>query len=266
VRTILGVGGGYGDAAESLAEMLDEREHLLEIALWMFGSETTADQIVQETYRRWYALDQTERDDIPVPRAWLARVAGGICLELLADPDGSRSGQHPSITPRPEPRGEAHTSRSDPVRRLAPLPDQRPSPPPRRPVDLAIRDRHDRATCRFATACLAGDIAALRDILATDAVVISDGGGKVRAASRPLQGADEAARFVSALLSRPAGTVLTAESVNGRTGLVLRRGGEAVAVVSLSVAGTRITAVWIVLNPDKLTRWHQQPPPERRDR
>jgi RNA polymerase sigma-70 factor, ECF subfamily len=159
-------GPATGDAAESLAEMLDEREHLLETALWMFSSEA----------------------------------------------------------------------------------------------------RHERVRCHFARACMAGDVAALRATLAADAVAVSDGGGKVRAASRPLHGADEVARFVSALLSRTAGTVLTAESVNGRTGLVLRRGGEAVAVVSLSVAGTRITAVWIVLNPDKLTRWHQQLPPERRDR
>ncbi|MGW0202867.1 RNA polymerase subunit sigma-24, partial [Nonomuraea sp. NPDC003201] len=73
-------------SAGTLAEMLDERQHLLEIALWMFGSESTADRIVQETYRRWYALDDEERAGIAVPRAWLTRVAGGICLELLAAP------------------------------------------------------------------------------------------------------------------------------------------------------------------------------------
>ncbi|MFD0886182.1 hypothetical protein ACFQ08_16680, partial [Streptosporangium algeriense] len=73
-------------SAGTLAEMLNERRHLIEIALWMFGSEPMADRIVQETYRRWYALDDEERAVITVPRAWLTKVAGGICLELLATP------------------------------------------------------------------------------------------------------------------------------------------------------------------------------------
>ncbi|HEY0619575.1 MAG TPA: RNA polymerase subunit sigma-24, partial [Kribbella sp.] len=63
-----------GDAAGSLAEMLDERQHLLEIALWIFGSAGTADGIVQETYRRWYGLDDDERAAIAMPRAWLTKV------------------------------------------------------------------------------------------------------------------------------------------------------------------------------------------------
>jgi DNA-directed RNA polymerase specialized sigma24 family protein len=87
-----------GDAAGSLAEMLDERQHLLEIALWIFGSATTADRIVQETYRRWYALDDDERAAIAVPRAWLSRVAGGICLELLAS---AATAQAPAGAPEP---------------------------------------------------------------------------------------------------------------------------------------------------------------------
>lgn len=86
---------------------------------------------------------------------------------------------------------------------------------------------------------------------------MSDGGGKLRAAVRPTCGADAVARFVTALLTGQPGTEVAVASVNGRTGLALRRAGQAVAVVSLSVAGTRVTAVWIVLNPDKLQRWHR---------
>jgi hypothetical protein len=98
----------------------------------------------------------------------------------------------------------------------------------------------------------------VRETLADDAIVVTDGGGKVRAASQPIQGADDVARFVSTLLTRWPGTVLTTESVNGRTGLVLRRTGHAVAVVGFSISDPHITAVWIVLNPDKLTRWHSE--------
>jgi RNA polymerase sigma-70 factor (ECF subfamily) len=111
---------------------------------------------------------------------------------------------------------------------------------------------------RFARACTTGDVAAVRETLADDAIVVTDGGGKVRAASQPIQGADDVARFVSTLLTRWPGTVLSTESVNGRTGLVLRRTGHAVAVVGFSIADPHITAVWIVLNPDKLTRWHSE--------
>jgi len=74
------------EAVESLAELLDEREHLLEIARWRFGSPATADRVVQETYRRWYALDPLERAQIAEPRAWLAQVAGTISLDGL-EPD-----------------------------------------------------------------------------------------------------------------------------------------------------------------------------------
>jgi RNA polymerase sigma-70 factor (ECF subfamily) len=120
-----------------------------------------------------------------------------------------------------------------------------------------LPDRHGRIVRRFATAGAAGDVEALRELLAADAVVVCDGGGRVPAAQRPLHGAEVVAPFVAALLARQCGAVLTAEAVNGRTGLVVRRAGRAVGVVSLSVVGSEITAAWIVLNPDKLRAWHR---------
>ncbi|MEV1249717.1 hypothetical protein ACIBO2_35985 [Nonomuraea sp. NPDC050022] len=243
-------------SAGTLAEMLDERRHLLEIALWMFGSEMTADRIVQDTYRRWYALDDEERAAIAVPRAWLTRVAGGLCLELL----GTAAPSHaPGGTPRP---GAFTTAR--PVHRPVPAaglarwpePGTGPVLQPPRP-DRAMLARHDRVARRFAAACDTGDPAALRAVLAADAMVVSDGGGKLRAAVRPTYGADAVARFVTILLTGQPGTEVAVESVNGRTGLVLRQAGRAVAVANVSVAGAEVTAVWIVLNPDKLQRWHR---------
>ncbi|HET6298584.1 MAG TPA: hypothetical protein VFG33_34745 [Kribbella sp.] len=70
-------------------------------------------------------------------------------------------------------------------------------------------------------------------------------------------GAGEVARLVADLLSGQPSTEVTLEQVNGRTGLVLRRAGRVIAVVSLSVGGSEVTAVWIVLNPDKLTSWNR---------
>ncbi|WP_157250732.1 sigma factor [Nonomuraea typhae] len=232
--------------AESLAEMLDERRHLLEIAAWMFGSESTAEHVVQETYRRWYALGDDERAGIAVPRAWLTRTAGGICLDLLATPRWVPRG--PALAPEPV---------ADPARHR-PGSGALPTPAPSLSLSLALSfARHDRVARRFAAACRDGDTTALRAVLAEDAIVVSDGGGKVRAAVRPTHGADAVARFVTTLLIGQEGTEVTAGSVNGRTGLVLRRAGQAVAVVSVSVAGAEVTAVWIILNPDKLQHWHR---------
>lgn len=228
----------------TIAEMLDERHHLLEIALWMFGSAATADEIVHETYRRWYALDDAERAGIAVPRAWLTRVAGDICRELRASAGPLRA---PVGTPEPGRAAGVPVPRSEPVPGSA-----------QRHSDQTRFDRHDQVARRFAAACDTGDAAALKAVLAAGATVVSDGGGKLRAAVRPAYGADVVARFVAALLTGQPGTVLTVESVNGRSGLVWRRAGQAVAVASLSVAEAEVTAVWIVLNPDKLQRWHRR--------
>lgn len=108
---------------------------------------------------------------------------------------------------------------------------------------------------RFAQACAAGSVVALRGLLAPEAVVVSDGGGKVTAALAPIRGADAVAHNVTELLGRQPGTALTVEAVNGQAGVVLRRAGTVIAVVSLSVAGAKVAAIWIVLNPDKLRHW-----------
>ncbi|TDC88200.1 RNA polymerase subunit sigma [Nonomuraea deserti] len=276
--------------AGSLAEMLDERRHLLEITLWMFGSAGTAEWIVEETYRRWYALDDGERATVAAPRAWLTRVAGGICLDLLAatppdshpvtsltaTPPAPHTSPAPTATP-PGPR-PATPSTAMPSARISASPaSEQPVSLPDLVAGLARLhpgrtrfDRHDRVARRFVAACVSGDVAALRAVLAPDVMAVSDGGGKVRAALRPAHGADTVARLVTELLTGRSGTdsALTgrsgtdpaAESVNGRTGLVLRQAGQAVAVISVSVAGNEVTAVWIVLNPDKLRSWHRPRP------
>jgi RNA polymerase sigma-70 factor (ECF subfamily) len=232
-------------AAASLAEMLDERRHLLEIAEWMFGA-ATADQVVHETYRRWYALDDDERAGIAVPRAWLTRVAGGICLNLLAAADNGG----PAIRRDPVRRPEPHPTPGSVTAWLQRHPQQDHSDP-------ALLARHDHIVRRFAAACDSEDTAVLKTVLAADAIVVSDCGGKVRAAVHPFHGADAIAHFITALLAGRPRTAVTIESVNGHTGLALRRAGQAGAVVSVSTADTEVTALWITLNPDKLRCWHR---------
>ncbi|MFL6121265.1 hypothetical protein [Actinophytocola sp.] len=70
-------------------------------------------------------------------------------------------------------------------------------------------------------------------------------------------GVAEVARLVMMSLWGRAGAELTVESVNGRAGLALRRASRAVAVVGAETTGSKVTALWIVLNPAKLSGWHR---------
>ncbi|UMP00974.1 hypothetical protein [Amycolatopsis sp. EV170708-02-1] len=118
-------------------------------------------------------------------------------------------------------------------------------------------DRHDRVVRAFAEACRRGEAAALSAILAADAVATYDGGGLAPGPREPAHGAADVARLVMTSLCARADAELTVESVNGRAGLALRRASRAVAVVAAETAGSKITTLWIVVNPAKLTGWHR---------
>jgi hypothetical protein len=108
----------------------------------------------------------------------------------------------------------------------------------------------------FAEAGLRGDVAAVRAALDADVVAVCDSGGIVPAAMGTVYGAEDVAELVAILLGGP-DAELTVESVNGRAGLAVRRGGRAIAVIGVEEAGARITNLWIVLNPAKLHDWHR---------
>ncbi|WP_370880489.1 RNA polymerase sigma factor SigJ [Streptomyces aurantiacus] len=61
-----------------------ERRRLLDLGYRMLGSVQDAEDVVQETYARWYALSEAEQEAIVTPLAWLTRVASRICLDQLA--------------------------------------------------------------------------------------------------------------------------------------------------------------------------------------
>ncbi|MGW3629961.1 RNA polymerase subunit sigma [Streptomyces sp. NPDC005122] len=238
-------------AAVPLAELLDERRYLLDVACWMLGGAGAAERVVDETYRRWYGLPDAARGRIEVPRSWLARTAGGICLGRLTGPgpldethgiagsaDRLRNAEHPAATLLVD--RARHGVRAQPPR-------------------PATACRHDVLARAVREACAAQDAGLLVSLLAPDATALFDGGGKVRALARPVHGSRQVAASLLTLLALHPRTTLTAHSVNGRTGLVARYDHQVAAVISLTVTGRRITCVSIVLNPDKLRPWNRPP-------
>jgi len=66
-----------------LAAIISERHQLINVAYRLLGSLAEAEDAVQETYARWYALTPAQRDAIDSPGAWLTTVASRICLDQL---------------------------------------------------------------------------------------------------------------------------------------------------------------------------------------
>jgi RNA polymerase sigma-70 factor (ECF subfamily) len=109
---------------------------------------------------------------------------------------------------------------------------------------------------RFLEASASGDVEALKQVLATDAVVYSDGGGKVSAARHPFSGVERIARFMVKITSRrpaTAGFRRRRIAVNGQPGqMLIGPDGSVTDVLSVEVADGRIQTIRIVRNPDKL--------------
>jgi RNA polymerase sigma factor (sigma-70 family) len=62
---------------------MGERRQLLNLAYRLLGSLADAEDAVQDTYARWYALSPAQQDAIESPGAWLTTVASRICLDQL---------------------------------------------------------------------------------------------------------------------------------------------------------------------------------------
>lgn len=112
----------------------------------------------------------------------------------------------------------------------------------------------------FSRASAGGDLAALVAVLDPDVTLTSDGGGAVSTAHRPVHGADRVARFMIGVARkvRP-GQRVAPIIVNGAPGLAVLQGEQITAVASLTVAGSCITRVDLILAPDKLPQLHISP-------
>ncbi|MEU0568653.1 nuclear transport factor 2 family protein, partial [Nonomuraea sp. NPDC005983] len=107
----------------------------------------------------------------------------------------------------------------------------------------------------FKQAWEAKDIDALIGLLDPDATAIADGGGVVSAVLRPIEGAEQIARYAIEITSRVPDLTILERRVNGQPGLVAQHDGVTVVVMAFEVAGDRIKHLWGVRNPDKLRSW-----------
>jgi RNA polymerase sigma-70 factor (ECF subfamily) len=300
-------GSGRGRPDPGQDAIMSERRQLINLTYRLLGSLAEAEDAVQETYARWYALSAQQQDTIKNPGAWLTTVASRICLNLLSSARVRRETYVGEWLPEPLPGGTQWTSGAggtgvDPADRvtldesvsMAFLVVLESMPPAERVAFILhdvfgysfaevaeivgrtpaacrqlatsarrrIRASHPPATPatrqagivrNFRQAWEAKDINALIALLDPGATATADGGGLARVVPRPIEGAEQIARFY-ADLAIPSLTILE-RMVNGQPGLVAQRDGTTIAVYAFDVADDRIKHIWAMLNPDKLRPW-----------
>jgi len=107
----------------------------------------------------------------------------------------------------------------------------------------------------FLAAAVSGDVDRIRDLLATDAVMYSDGGGVVSAARKPINGADKIARFMVGVQRKaayPADPVFTRVLVNGDPGVRMDSAADGfLSIIAIEVAGDAVQAIRFFTNPER---------------
>ncbi|WP_152365971.1 RNA polymerase sigma factor SigJ [Microlunatus speluncae] len=279
------------------AEFTRHRRMLFTLAYEILGRAGEVEDVLQDSWLRWSAVDHDRVDN---PRAYLARLVSRQALNRLRTVARLREDYvgpwlpEPIRTDGPDPAAELERSDELSVAMLLVLetltPDERavfvlheafgyPHPEiatalgksPAAVRQLAhrarshVQARRPRFTVSagrarglaeaFVTAATTGDLDSMVAMLAPDAVQLSDGGGKVSAARRPVRGRDKIARLLAGLATLP-GLTYSAVTYNGLPGFEVRRDGLLDTIGLLQVVdrdgALMITDVYLVRNPDKL--------------
>jgi RNA polymerase sigma factor (sigma-70 family) len=102
-----------------LSAIMSERRQLINLAYRLLGSLADAEDVVQETYARWYAMTHQQQEAIETPGAWLTTVASRICLDLLGSARVRRERYVGEWIPEPLPdRTEWPSGGADPADRV----------------------------------------------------------------------------------------------------------------------------------------------------
>jgi RNA polymerase sigma factor (sigma-70 family) len=308
-------GPGDGRSEPSLSAITSERYALINLAYRLLGSLAEAEDAVQEAYARWYDMTREQQQAIESPGAWLTKVTGRVCLDLLGSARIRRERYVGEWLPEPLPDHAEWTARrpgandGDPADRvtldesvsmafLVVLDSMTPAervafvlhdvfgypfadvaeiagrtPAACRKLASSARQRirasrtpagpraHQAGIVRkFKQAWEAKDIDAIIRLLDPDAVMTTDGGGRVAAALRPIEGREKLARYAFGIAGKVSDVTILERNVNGQPGLVIQQAGATVTVLAFTVTANRITHIWAVRNPEKLRSWSTERP------
>jgi RNA polymerase sigma-70 factor (ECF subfamily) len=270
------------------------RRLLFTVAYEMLGSAADAEDVVQETWLRWADVDQAEVRDPRaylvriVTRQALNRlrtlarrreeyVGEWLPEPLLTSPDVAEDvelAESVSIAMLTVLETLDPTERAVfvlrevfdlPYDEIAAAVDKSPAAvrqiahrarehvAARRPRMQVSRAEQRAVIERFLVALRNGDVQGLLDVLAPEVVLRSDGGGVVAAARHPIEGAEGVARFLALLAKIAPGARLDTVWLNGAPAARIDFAGE-ITAVSLVIEGGRITRIYAIRNPHKLTR------------
>ncbi|MCI0776828.1 MAG: RNA polymerase sigma-70 factor [Chloroflexi bacterium] len=124
-----------------------------------------------------------------------------------------------------------------------------------RPRFDASNAQAQEIAAQFLHAATTGDMDRLLGLLAGDAILWSDGGGKVAAATNPIYGAEKIARFMVGIMKKaPEHFDARLAQINGQPGVVTYDGGKPYSVATFDVLDGKICGIRAVNNPDKLQR------------
>jgi RNA polymerase sigma-70 factor (ECF subfamily) len=266
---------------------------LVRVAYRMLGSVHDANDIVQEAFVRWMSIDTS---DIREPEAYLRRIVTRLCLDQLKSARHQRETYLGPWLPEPVVDEEVEDDVTLPLmlalERLTPL--ERAAFLLHDVFGLAFEEiattlDRDIAACRqlaararthvrdarprsqlekkrgleiaqaFYTASRTGDLAAIGAMLAADVSVHADGGGKRPAASHPILGFDAVMNLqaqLAKIFSASPSTLVRLGVINGLPGFITRESDGEISTTALNIEDGKITAIYVVRNPDKLRHLH----------
>lgn len=218
------------DSINRLEIFNQSRPRLQAIAYRMLGSIVDAEDMVQETFIKWQYASLPE---IKNPPAYLTTIITRLCIDRLRS---ARVQREQSVgTWLPEPIVSNNFE------------------PPRFHSSV---NNAQQLTEKFIQACDRGDLSELIALLAADVTFYSDGGGKVTALLKPMQGAIKVARFLIALRRSRLTPDYTFKQVgvNGQAGVICVADNQIESVITFEIVGCYIHSIYVVRNPDKLNR------------
>ncbi|MDC7784909.1 sigma-70 family RNA polymerase sigma factor [Rhodoplanes sp. TEM] len=123
-----------------------------------------------------------------------------------------------------------------------------------RPRFAVAPEEGSRLVAAFAEAVQRADASGLARLLAADAVLHSDGGGRKTAALNPIVGRDRVARFFAGIAAKFPDVLAASRgaSINGLPGLIVTEADGSVQTLAFEIVDGSIAAIYFVRNPDKL--------------